>query len=32
MLTTLVHNASENLTDVLPDDFLHDDQSTALIL
>ena len=32
MSTTLVHNASQNLTDVLRDVFLHDDHSTALVI
>ena len=32
MSTTLVHNASQNLTDTLRDVFLHDDQSTALVI
>ncbi len=32
MSTTLVHNASQNLTDILHDIFLHDDQSTALMI
>ena len=32
MPTTLVHNASQNLTDVLRDVFLHDDNSTALVI
>jgi aminopeptidase len=32
MSTTLVHNASQNLTDVLRDVFLHDDQSTAMVI
>ena len=32
MSTTLVHNASQNLTDVLRDVFLHDDNSTAMVI
>lgn len=32
MSTTLVHNASENLTDVLRDVFNHDDSHTALVI
>jgi len=32
MSTTLVHNASQNLTDVLRDVFLHDNQSTAMVI
>ena len=32
MSTTLVHNASQNLIDVLRDVFLHDDSSTALVI
>jgi len=32
MSTTLVHNASQNLSDVLRDVFLHDDSHTALVI
>ena len=32
MSTTLVHNASQNITDVLRDVFNHDDSSTALVI
>lgn len=32
MSTTLVQNASQNLTDILRDVFLHDDHSTALVI
>jgi len=32
MSTPLVHNASQNLTDVLRDVFLHDDSSRALVI
>jgi len=32
MSTTLVHNASQNITDLLRDVFLHDDHSTALVI